>query len=124
MSDQPDGTREHDLVVVANRLPVDRKTLPEQYRGLMGTELKGEITRQRGVKEANRARIALLMRQREEFVADYNKKAGITNELENAVLASIERVALAKGFKFEEPKGIVAPPMEKEKTAAVKKKDC
>ena len=27
--DQQDGTREHDLVVVANRLPVDRKTLPD-----------------------------------------------------------------------------------------------
>jgi trehalose 6-phosphate synthase/phosphatase len=27
--DQQDGTREHDLVVVANRLPVDRKVLPD-----------------------------------------------------------------------------------------------
>jgi trehalose 6-phosphate synthase/phosphatase len=27
--DQQDGTQEHDLVVVANRLPVDRKTLPD-----------------------------------------------------------------------------------------------
>jgi trehalose 6-phosphate synthase/phosphatase len=27
--DQQDGTREHDLVVVANRLPVDRKILPD-----------------------------------------------------------------------------------------------
>lgn len=29
LQDQQDGTREHDLVVVANRLPVDRKTLPD-----------------------------------------------------------------------------------------------
>src|SRR4051812_12626578 len=27
--DQQDGNREHDLVVVANRLPVDRKVLPD-----------------------------------------------------------------------------------------------
>ena len=104
---------------------VDRMTLPDKYRGLDGAGLKGVITRQRALKEADRARIALLMKQREEFVAEHNRKAGITNELENAVLASIERVAVAKGFKFEEPKvKVVPPPVEKEKTVELKKKDC
>jgi hypothetical protein len=103
---------------------VDRKTLPEKYRGADAGLLKAEVTRQREVKEASRARIVELMRLREAYVADYNKKAGITNELENAVLASLERMATAKGFKFEEPKVKVAPPVEKEKTVELKKKDC
>ncbi len=102
---------------------VDRMTLPDKYRGLDGAGLKGVVTRQRALKEVDRARIALLMRQREEFVAEHNRKAGITNELENAVLGSLERVAVAKGFKFEEHKASVAPqPLEKEKTVEVKKK--
>lgn len=102
---------------------MDRKTLPEKYRGFDGAKLKVEITNQRGLKESNRARIALLMKQREEFVEEYNRKAGITNELESAVLASIERMATAKGFTFEEHKVSVAPqPLEKEKTADAEKK--
>jgi len=101
----------------------DKKTLPEKYRGLDGAALKGEITRQREVKEVNRARIAVLMKRREEFVAEHDRKAGITNELESAVLASIERMAVAKGFTFEEHQVKVAPlPVEKEKTVEVKKK--
>lgn len=104
---------------------VDKKTLPEKYRGLDGGALKLEVTRQRELKETNRARIALLMMQRDQYVAEYNRKAGITNELENAVLGSIERMAVAKGFKFEEPKvKVVPPPTGKEKTVEVKKKGC
>ena len=64
-----------------------------------------------------------MMVKREEFVAEYNRKSGVTNELENAVLRSIERMATEKGFKFEEAKVKVAPsPVEKEKTVEVKKK--
>lgn len=101
----------------------DKKTLPEKYRGLDGAALKGEINRQRELKETNRARIALLMKQREEFVEEYNRKAGITNELESAVLGSVERMATAKGFTFEEHQVKVAPlPVEKEKMVDVKKK--
>lgn len=102
---------------------LDRKTLPEKYRGLDQAGLKGAITLERQQKETNRARIAELMVKREEFVAEYNRKAGVTNELENAVLRSIERMATAKGFKFEEPKVKAAPsPGEKEKSVEVKKK--
>lgn len=97
---------------------VDRKTLPAAYRGLDGAALKSEVLRQRGLKEADRARIAELMTKREEFVAEYNRKAGITNELENAVLGSIERMAKEKGFKFEAP----AKPVEQEKMPLAKKK--
>ncbi len=100
---------------------VDRKTLPEKFRGLDGATLKGEVTRQRELKEVDRSRIALLVKQREEYVAELNKKAGITNELENAMLGSIERMATTKGFTFEGHKvNVVTQPMEK--TVDVKKK--
>lgn len=102
---------------------VDKKSLPAQYRGLDEVALKGEVLRQRGLKDADRARIAELMIKREEFVAEHNRKAGITNELENALLGSIERMAKEKGFKFEAPK-VQAPAKPVEKTAQVKKKDC
>ena len=101
----------------------DKKTLPEKYRGLDAGSLKEEVTRQRVQKESDRVRIAQLIRLREAYVAEENRKAGITNELENAVLASIERMATAKGFTFEEHRLNVAPvPLEKEKTVEVKKK--
>lgn len=103
---------------------LDRSTLPEKYRGLDHAGLKGAITVERQQKETNRARIAELMLKREEFVAEHNRQAGITNELESAVLRSIERMAGEKGFTFAEPKVNVAPPVERGKAVEVKKKGC
>jgi von Willebrand factor type A domain len=98
---------------------LDKKTLPEKYRGLAESDLKAVVTQQREQKETTRARIADLVRQREAFIAQHNAQAGITNELENAVLRSIEKAAGGKGFQFVEPKADV-PPVPTEKVAPLK----
>lgn len=81
----------------------DKQTLPEEYRGLAATELKEKVQHQQAEKQALKARIGELNAKRETYIASRSGQAG-TNELENALLSSIEKHAVTKGLRFEADK--------------------
>lgn len=80
----------------------DKATLPEQFRGLSQGELKIAVEKLQQEKAGLKQRIATLNAQRDAFIAQNNKTAE-GNQLENALLASIEKHATGKGLSFDEP---------------------
>ncbi|HRH36988.1 MAG TPA: hypothetical protein PK760_01500 [Flavobacteriales bacterium] len=87
----------------------EQDELPEQYRGLDRTQLKGEVLKLQAKKQALKQRIGVLNAQRETYVAEQTRNAPGANELENSILGAIERSAKAKGMKFVSPPAPVAP---------------
>ncbi|MBL7953212.1 MAG: VWA domain-containing protein [Flavobacteriales bacterium] len=98
----------------------DKATLPPQYRALSEPQLKAEVERSMAEKERLKDRMAILTAQREAYIST-NSKTSEGNELENALLASIEKHAAQRGLHFGKVISLEAPGNTSSQT--VKSKD-
>ena len=83
-------------------LKTDKSTLPGEYQKLSNDEIKVKVTETKRKKEEVKKEISGLTVLCEEYVNAEKAKLGQVNELENALLSSIEKVGKAKGLEFTE----------------------
>lgn len=88
----------------------DKQTLPAQYRSMSTGQIKGEVLRLKAEKDVAKSRIADLSFKREQYVAANTKDTPGANQLESALLTSIEKHARGKGLTFTAPQPVEPTP--------------
>ncbi|HKP69614.1 MAG TPA: vWA domain-containing protein [Pyrinomonadaceae bacterium] len=78
---------------------VKKEDLPEELQKLSVTDRKKEIGRRIAERQAIRAEILKLSKQREDFIAAERKKRGSTNGFDTAVAQALKEQLLRKGIK-------------------------
>lgn len=79
---------------------VKKDELPEALRAMSTVELRDHVAMQRGKRDALKARVEALGRERDEFVRKETEKLGAAGKamFESAVLTAVRQQAAAKGF--------------------------
>lgn len=79
---------------------IDKKTLPKELQSLSKQELEKYVSEKVIERENVQNRINELNTQREKYVKEKKKATGELSDLENALIKSIEKQAIKKGYKF------------------------